>query len=186
MIRRPPRSTLFPYTTLFRSVGNLRKESFSHIWDHSPALQPFRTPQLQSKCGQCEYQSLCGGCRARALATEGDLMAADTWCSYLPAGGTVIQPWQEQDAQDQNMEVHWSPSAEQRLSRVPAFLRKMIKKRAESYVRECHESIVTPEHLNTLVQRRFGSKGPPKGNVDIKHDAKVIKLQSHKRSGTPP
>src|SRR5256885_9486443 len=23
MIRRPPRSTLFPYTTLFRSVGNL-------------------------------------------------------------------------------------------------------------------------------------------------------------------
>src|SRR5947207_11766845 len=24
MIRRPPRSTLFPYTTLFRSVGTLR------------------------------------------------------------------------------------------------------------------------------------------------------------------
>src|SRR5260370_31552385 len=24
MIRRPPRSTLFPYTTLFRSVGDLR------------------------------------------------------------------------------------------------------------------------------------------------------------------
>src|SRR2546427_6814011 len=25
MIRRPPRSTLFPYTTLFRSVGKLRR-----------------------------------------------------------------------------------------------------------------------------------------------------------------
>src|SRR2546427_8756313 len=25
MIRRPPRSTLFPYTTLFRSMGNLRR-----------------------------------------------------------------------------------------------------------------------------------------------------------------
>src|SRR5258708_18954146 len=25
MIRRPPRSTLFPYTTLFRSVHNLRR-----------------------------------------------------------------------------------------------------------------------------------------------------------------
>src|SRR3712207_7051989 len=25
MIRRPPRSTLFPYTTLFRSVGHVRK-----------------------------------------------------------------------------------------------------------------------------------------------------------------
>src|SRR5256885_7219727 len=27
MIRRPPRSTLFPYTTLFRSLGKLKKES---------------------------------------------------------------------------------------------------------------------------------------------------------------
>src|SRR5256885_9267836 len=26
MIRRPPRSTLFPYTTLFRSPGHLRQE----------------------------------------------------------------------------------------------------------------------------------------------------------------
>src|SRR2546430_6790520 len=26
MIRRPPRSTLFPYTTLFRSVGNAEHE----------------------------------------------------------------------------------------------------------------------------------------------------------------
>src|SRR3712207_8795670 len=28
MIRRPPRSTLFPYTTLFRSEGNGRAERF--------------------------------------------------------------------------------------------------------------------------------------------------------------
>src|SRR5258708_25702773 len=27
MIRRPPRSTLFPYTTLFRSIGDLRSAS---------------------------------------------------------------------------------------------------------------------------------------------------------------
>src|SRR3989442_3548281 len=26
MIRRPPRSTLFPYTTLFRSIGTLRRQ----------------------------------------------------------------------------------------------------------------------------------------------------------------
>src|SRR3712207_8641557 len=26
MIRRPPRSTLFPYTTLFRSVGRIRRD----------------------------------------------------------------------------------------------------------------------------------------------------------------
>src|SRR3712207_8705162 len=30
MIRRPPRSTLFPYTTLFRSALELRGEVFRH------------------------------------------------------------------------------------------------------------------------------------------------------------
>src|SRR6266542_7109321 len=31
MIRRPPRSTLFPYTTLFRSAGLLAQESAFHV-----------------------------------------------------------------------------------------------------------------------------------------------------------
>src|SRR3712207_7585524 len=31
MIRRPPRSTLFPYTTLFRSDGANRWEVFRHV-----------------------------------------------------------------------------------------------------------------------------------------------------------
>src|SRR2546430_3117670 len=43
MIRRPPRSTLFPYTTLFRSgVGSVKKG------DH---VIPLYTPE----CRQCEY-----------------------------------------------------------------------------------------------------------------------------------
>src|SRR5690625_5834568 len=32
MIRRPPRSTLFPYTTLFRSVGILISALYQPIW----------------------------------------------------------------------------------------------------------------------------------------------------------
>src|SRR6478672_2960543 len=33
MIRRPPRSTLFPYTTLFRSVGDAaRRDKDGYIW----------------------------------------------------------------------------------------------------------------------------------------------------------
>src|SRR5258705_8470698 len=31
MIRRPPRSTLFPYTTLFRSIRNSRKSGFTLV-----------------------------------------------------------------------------------------------------------------------------------------------------------
>src|SRR5688572_32519418 len=31
MIRRPPRSTLFPYTTLFRSIYPIPQTNFTHI-----------------------------------------------------------------------------------------------------------------------------------------------------------
>src|SRR3712207_9314353 len=43
MIRRPPRSTLFPYTTLFRSyaVQNLR-QTFEFIRGENSTLQPTR------------------------------------------------------------------------------------------------------------------------------------------------
>src|SRR6266480_7931238 len=33
MIRRPPRSTLFPYTTLFRSASSLALDTLEHIVD---------------------------------------------------------------------------------------------------------------------------------------------------------
>src|SRR3712207_7980575 len=38
MIRRPPRSTLFPYTTLFRSIDNDERNSLGKIkrWDKHP------------------------------------------------------------------------------------------------------------------------------------------------------
>src|SRR2546422_7588384 len=35
MIRRPPRSTLFPYTTLFRSIGR------GAVWDEPVAIGPY-------------------------------------------------------------------------------------------------------------------------------------------------
>src|SRR3990167_10973647 len=34
MIRRPPRSTLFPYTTLFRSPFPIPKDGLEAIWNH--------------------------------------------------------------------------------------------------------------------------------------------------------
>src|SRR3712207_7823837 len=39
MIRRPPRSTLFPYTTLFRSCR-------AAAWDTGPEYSPFRITRL--------------------------------------------------------------------------------------------------------------------------------------------
>src|SRR2546426_7715822 len=57
MIRRPPRSTLFPYTTLFRSLTSLKAGDILFIDEvHRlrPALEEFRseehTSELQSPC----------------------------------------------------------------------------------------------------------------------------------------
>src|SRR5256885_12343634 len=53
MIRRPPRSTLFPYTTLFRSVGALRGHHV-HQLGGQVHVGVFRseehTSELQSPC----------------------------------------------------------------------------------------------------------------------------------------
>jgi len=60
----------------------------------------------------------------------------------------------------ENRHVQWSSEAQQRLSRIPAFVRKLVKKRAEAYVAELGEELVTPAHLSTLSARRFGNGGP--------------------------
>src|SRR5256885_10265063 len=49
MIRRPPRSTLFPYTTLFRSLtpgilGTVRRPLFPATWLLHPVEGPRREP----------------------------------------------------------------------------------------------------------------------------------------------
>src|SRR6266446_3569673 len=51
MIRRPPRSTLFPYTTLFRSCHQPRRRSPSRrSWCGPTARSEEHTSELQSPC----------------------------------------------------------------------------------------------------------------------------------------
>ncbi|MEW8541267.1 MAG: radical SAM protein [Candidatus Thiodiazotropha endolucinida] len=138
--------------------GSIRIGSFWEIWDQTPTFGLLRHPKLEGKCGKCEYQKLCGGCRARPLAMGGTLMDADPWCGHYPSGEPVIEPLRE----SQDSSVIWSSEAEQRLSHVPGFLRKMVRKRAESYVSELGEKIVTTEHMAVLAAKRFGDKFPAK------------------------
>src|SRR2546429_2154403 len=56
MIRRPPRSTLFPYTTLFRSIPECSVR-FCGIWDLSPMILPilvFRCTSFSPSCLRSE------------------------------------------------------------------------------------------------------------------------------------
>jgi radical SAM protein with 4Fe4S-binding SPASM domain len=137
--------------------GNIRDQKFWDIWNQSPTFQSLRNPKLQGKCGSCEFRILCGGCRARPLAMGESLMDTDPWCVHVPEGAAVIEPLVEQPKT-----LAWSEEAEKRLSRVPSFLRKMVKSRAETYVHELGLHLVTEEHLATLSAKRFGSGGPPR------------------------
>jgi radical SAM protein with 4Fe4S-binding SPASM domain len=162
--------------------GSIRDQSFWQIWDSAPQMQSLRDPALTGKCGKCEYQKLCGGCRARPLgiARASDsvpvqleppgglltteklghgeaLMSADPWCGHYPTGKAIIEPLKE----NANTTVSWSAEAEQRLNRVPGFLRKMVRKRAEAYVAEQGETLIRVEHMQALAAKRFGDKMPP-------------------------
>ena len=138
--------------------GSIREQDFWEIWDQSPTFDQLRNPDLKGKCGQCEYQKLCGGCRARPLAMGGDIMDADPWCGHVSTGKAMIQPLIEQPAG----RISWSDEASQRLQRVPGFLRKMVRKRAESHVLELGEDTVTAAHLSALAANRFGDNFPVK------------------------
>ncbi|MDH4235565.1 MAG: SPASM domain-containing protein, partial [Gallionella sp.] len=158
--------------------GSIRDTKFWNIWNQSPTFQSLRNPKLEGKCGSCEFQKLCGGCRARPLAMGGSLMDTDPWCVHMPDGTAVIQPLIEQPKK-----LVWSDEAEKRLSRVPSFLRKMVRNRAETYVHELGLQVVTEEHLATLSAKRFGSNGPPRPSIP---EAKEATQQIEVADGQAP
>jgi radical SAM protein with 4Fe4S-binding SPASM domain len=97
-----PSGEVTPCPYLPINLGNIRERSFKDIWFNSEVFKALRDfDQLKGKCGKCEYQEVCGGCRARAYGvstdlmdfcgalhnpteTLGDYMAEDPWCLYQP------------------------------------------------------------------------------------------------------
>src|SRR2546430_8579569 len=63
MIRRPPRSTLFPYTTLFRSPGKMIEPGFSFGLDgakvRAAADTDRKSTRLNSSHSQISYAVFC-------------------------------------------------------------------------------------------------------------------------------
>src|SRR2546430_7079617 len=57
MIRRPPRSTLFPYTTLFRSLQFLSREKSRSLWRCRRGCQLGRRADNRSEEHTSELQS---------------------------------------------------------------------------------------------------------------------------------
>jgi radical SAM protein with 4Fe4S-binding SPASM domain len=149
--RITPDGKLTPCPYLPEVAGDLRAQSFGEIWRSSPLFRQLREGTLGGKCGRCEYQKLCGGCRARAFALEGDVLAADPSCVYEPAGAAVIEAQREISyGQEFAPALVWSDAARSRLDRIPSFVRGVVAKRVEEWARERGLHEITPELLGEI------------------------------------
>ncbi|MDO8663107.1 MAG: radical SAM protein [Candidatus Omnitrophota bacterium] len=65
--------------------GNVRDEGFKKAWLTSEVFNNLRDfSKYKGKCGVCEFQAVCGGCRARAFAKTRDYLAEEPYCTYEP------------------------------------------------------------------------------------------------------
>ena len=72
-----------PYLPVF--AGSLRKSPLQDLWTSSELFEGIRRrAALGGRCGECEMNAQCGGCRARAYGMTGDLMAEDPLCTHTP------------------------------------------------------------------------------------------------------
>ncbi|WP_433226835.1 TIGR04053 family radical SAM/SPASM domain-containing protein [Actinomadura formosensis] len=79
------RGTVHPSGFLPTPAGSVRRERLADIYRNSPLFVGLRDPgRLTGRCGACEFRTICGGSRSRALATSGDPYAEEPWCSYTP------------------------------------------------------------------------------------------------------
>jgi radical SAM protein with 4Fe4S-binding SPASM domain len=156
-----------PYLPVF--AGSLRKATLADLWNSSELFTGIRARSaLGGRCGECEMNAHCGGCRARAYGTTGDLMAEDPLCTHTPGrfagsplltlqapagtsgpfGGRTIQYGSESATT-----IAWDAAAEERMKRIPAFVRGMVVRAVEESCRKYGISRVTIEELERIRAR---------------------------------
>jgi radical SAM protein with 4Fe4S-binding SPASM domain len=121
-----------PYMTV--AAGNVREQSFTDIWNGSPVFSDLRDrSRLKGRCGACEFNELCGGCRCRAQAAFGDYLQEDPACLYEPTGKPLEQT-----------EVIWAADALARIERIPIrFIREKVRKGLETYASRNEVRVIT-------------------------------------------
>jgi len=147
--RITPDGKVTPCPYLPEVAGDLKSQRFADVWRSSPLFRRLREGPLEGKCGACEYRALCGGCRARGFALEGDVLAADPSCVYQPTGDMApIEPARAlRYGGDFQPALAWTPAARERVARIPSFVRGVVMERVEAWARRQGRREVTPELL---------------------------------------
>jgi radical SAM protein with 4Fe4S-binding SPASM domain len=149
--RITPDGKLTPCPYMPTEAGDLRRQSFGEIWSGSKILADLRERKLGGRCGSCEYRLVCGGCRARALATRGDYLAEDPGCVYEPPGDRpLVERRSVTYGSAARAALRWSPAASERISKIPSFVRGVVVERVEAFARERGLDEVTPELLGEI------------------------------------
>jgi radical SAM protein with 4Fe4S-binding SPASM domain len=169
-----------PYLPVF--AGNLRGSSLADLWTSSELFTDIRRrTSLGGRCGECEMNGHCGGCRARAYGMTGDLMAEDPLCTHTPgkfAGAPLLvlrgRPAGTGAPGTRGLEygpespktIAWDDAAAARMKKIPAFVRGMVIGAVEDSCRKAGLDRVTVEELERIRARMptpkfFGAGGPP-------------------------
>ena len=156
-----------PYLPVF--AGTLRSSSLADLWTSSGLFADIRQrSSLGGRCGECEMNGHCGGCRARAYGMTGDLMAEDPLCTHTPGtfagspllvvqsgasvsgtlGASAIQYGPESPTT-----IAWDDAAAARMKKVPVFVRGMVVKAVEDSCRRNGIGRVTAEELEKIRAR---------------------------------
>jgi radical SAM protein with 4Fe4S-binding SPASM domain len=156
-----------PYLPVF--AGTLRSSSLAELWTSSALFTDIRQrASLGGRCGACEMNGHCGGCRARAYGMTGDLMAEDPLCTHTPGtftaspllaiqGRTSVAGPQGIPAIQYGPEspktIAWDDSAAERMKKIPAFVRGMVIRAVEDSCRKNGITRVTAEELERIRAR---------------------------------
>jgi len=137
-----------PYIPATKDSPRIGSMSLREIWETDEALIAMRERCLKGRCGECSYKGLCGGCRARALAEQKDINAADPSCRYEPA---EVKTAEKKKTIKSPL---WSAEAKERLKKAPRFLRPMISRGLERYARHKGIEEITPSLMAELRDKR--------------------------------
>jgi len=153
-----------PYLPVF--AGTLRTSTLAELWTSSELFSNIRhRTSLGGRCGECEMNGHCGGCRARAYGMTGDVMAEDPLCSHTPGRfvGSPLLAFQRsvsarevralQYGTDSPTTIAWDDAAAARMKKIPAFVRGMVVKAVEDSCRKSGLDRVTVDELERIRSR---------------------------------
>jgi radical SAM protein with 4Fe4S-binding SPASM domain len=126
--RITPQGQVTPCPYLPEVVGDAKATPLREIWERHPLLLRLRTELPGGKCGDCDFRYGCGGCRARAFAERGDVMAEDPSCAYVRSADALPE---RPRALAPPRRVTWEPAAQALLERIPAVVRARVAARLE-------------------------------------------------------